>query len=102
GELTLTFTRQNQVIPALNLTDKVEVTALVAPEKPGGSDKLVLWVGNPAVTTSDESSGPKLNIADSSSGEDDETAADDDSGMIDALAKQLKAQRWDSDGSVWR
>src|SRR5262249_51612385 len=65
GELTMTFRRQNQVIPTLDLTDTVEVTALVSSEKPAIGDKLVLWVGNPSVTTSDDNSGPKLNLADS-------------------------------------
>jgi len=102
GELTLTFKRQNQTMPALDLTDKIEVSALVSSDKPGGSDRLLLWVGNPSITTSDESSGHKLNLADTSSGEDDENAADDDGGMVPALAKALKAQRWDSDNSAWR
>jgi hypothetical protein len=102
GELTLTFKRQNPVIPALNLTDSIEVTALVSTEKPGGGDKLILWVSNPSITTTDDNSGPKLNLADSSSGEDDENATDDDGGMVEALAKELKAQRWDSDNLAWR
>jgi hypothetical protein len=102
GELTLTFKRQNQVIPALNLTDTIEVTALVSSEKPGTGDKLVLWVSNPSVTTTDDNSGPKLNLADPSSGDDDENATDDDGGMVEALARELKAQRWDADNSAWR
>jgi hypothetical protein len=102
GELTLTFKRQNQVMPALNLTDTIEVTALVSTEKPGGSDKLVLWVSNPSVTTTDENGGAKLNLADPSSADDDENATDDDGGMIEALTRELKAQRWDSDNSAWR
>jgi hypothetical protein len=102
GELTLTFKRQNQVMPALNLTDTIEVTALVSTEKPAAGDKLVLWVGNPSVTTTDENTGPKLNLADPSSSDDDENATDDDGGMVDALTRELKAQRWDSDNSGWR
>jgi hypothetical protein len=102
GELTLTFKRQNQVMPALNLTDTIEVTALVSTEKPSGSDKLVLWVSNPSVTTTDENGGAKLNLADPSSADDDENATDDDGGMIEALTRELKAQRWDSDNSAWR
>lgn len=102
GELTLIFKRQNQVMPALNLTDTIEVTALVSTEKPNAGDKLVLWVGNPSVTTTDENSGPKLNLADPSSSDDDENASDDDGGMIEALARELKAQRWDSDNAAWR
>jgi hypothetical protein len=89
-------------MPALNLTDTIEVTALVSTEKPGGSDKLVLWVSNPSVTTTDENGGAKLNLADPSSADDDENATDDDGGMIEALTRELKAQRWDSDNSAWR
>jgi hypothetical protein len=102
GELTLTYTRLNQVMPALNLTDTIEITALVSTEKPTPGDKLVLWVSNPSVTTTDDNSGPKLNLADPSSGDDDENASDDDGGMVEALTKELKAQRWDSDNSAWR
>ncbi len=102
GELTLAFKRQNQVIPTLNLTDTIEVTALVSTEKPDAGDKLVLWVSNPSVTTTDDNSGPKLNLADPSSGDDDENATDDDGGMVEALTKELKAQRWDADNSAWR
>lgn len=102
GELTLTLKRPNQAMPALELTDTVEITAIVANEKPGGVDKLLLWIGNPSVTTADETNGPKLNVVDSSSGEDDENASDDDGGLVTALAKQLKAQRWDSDNAAWR
>ena len=54
GKLKLTFKRPSQIFPALNLTETVEVPALVASDRPGASDRLILWIGNPAVTTSDE------------------------------------------------
>ena len=49
-------------IPALELTETVEITALVAPDKPGGSDRLMLWIGNPVISTADEAAGAKLNL----------------------------------------
>ncbi len=101
GKLKLTFTRPSQIYPALDLTDTIAVDTLVAPDRPGGSDKLMLWVGSPEVTTTDESSGPKLNLADDSSS-DEETEPKDDNGAVDALAKEFKAQRWDSDKSAWK
>jgi hypothetical protein len=101
GKLKLTFTRQSQIYPALDLTDTIAVDTLVAPDKPGGSDKLMLWVGAPEVTTTDESTGPKLNLADDSSS-DEEAEPKDDNGAVDALAKEFKAQRWDSDKSAWK
>jgi hypothetical protein len=102
GKLTLTFKRPSEVIPALGLTDTIEVAALPAPDKPGGSDHMMLWVGVPSTTTADESEGPKLNLADDQSSGEDEDVETDDSGAVDALAKHFKAQRWNADRSVWK
>jgi hypothetical protein len=101
GKLKLTFKRASELYPSLNLTDTIEVTALVASENPGGSDRLILWVSSPVTTTADESSGPALNLANDSSG-DEEGTPKDDNGAIEALAKEFKGQRWDADGSVWK
>ena len=101
GKLKLTFKRPSQIFPALDLTETVEVTALVAPDRPGASDRLMLWISNPVVSTKDETSGPKLNLAEESSG-DEEGDQKDDNGSVDALAKEFKGQRWDADKSVWK
>jgi hypothetical protein len=101
GKVRLSFKRPSQLSPALNLTDTIEVAGLVAPDKPGGSDRLMLWIGNPVTTTADEGADPKLNLSDESSS-DEETDTRDDSGSIEALAKELKGQRWDADKSVWK
>ena len=101
GKLKLTLKRPSQIFPALGLTETVEVTALVAPDKPGPSDRLMLWIGSPAVSTADETSGPKLNLADESS-LDEEGEQKDDNGSVDALAREFKGQRWDADKSAWK
>jgi hypothetical protein len=101
GKLKLTFKRPSQLFPALDLTETVEMTALVAADKPGGSDRLMLWIGNPVISTADEAAGPKLNLAEEASG-DEEGDQQDDNGSVDALAKQLKGQRWDADKSAWK
>jgi hypothetical protein len=101
GKLKLTFKRPSQLFPALDLTETIEVSALVAPDKPGGSDRLMLWIGNPVVTTADEAAGPKLNLAEEASG-DEEAEQKDDNGSVDALAKEFKGQRWDVDKSAWK
>ena len=101
GKLKLTFKRASELYPSLNLTDTVEVTALVASEMPAGSDRLILWVGSPVVTTADETSGPALILANDASG-DEEGAQKDDNGVVDALIKEFKAQRWDADKSAWK
>ena len=101
GKLKLTFKRPSQIFPALGLTEMVEVTALVAPDRPGASDRLMLWISNPVVSTKDETAGPKLNLAEESSG-DEEGDQKDDNGSVDALAKEFKGQRWDADKSAWK
>jgi hypothetical protein len=101
GKLKLSFKRPSQIFPALNLTETVEVPALVAPDRPGATDRLMLWIGNPAVTTSDETAGARLNLADES-GSDEEGEPKDDNGSVDALAREFRAQRWDADKSIWK
>jgi hypothetical protein len=103
GKLKLSFKRPSQIYPPLGLTETVEVSALVSPEKPGASDKLMLWVSSPVTTTADEGAGPKLNLSEDSGTTDDEGAEpEDDGGAIEALIKELKGQRWDADKSVWK
>ncbi|MDA9525455.1 hypothetical protein XI06_35370 [Bradyrhizobium sp. CCBAU 11434] len=101
GKLKLVFKRPNQDFPALELTDTIEVAGLVSADKPGTSDKLILWIGSPSTTTADESTGAKLNVSDEATA-DEEGDQPDDNGSIEALAKELKGQRWDADKSVWK
>ncbi len=101
GKLKLVFKRPSQIYPALDLTENVEVTALVAPDKPGTTDRLMLWLGLPSTTTKDETTGPQLNLANSSGG-DEEADPREDNGSVDALAKEFKAQRWNADNSGWK
>ena len=101
GKLKLTFKRPSQLFPALDLTETIEVSALVAPDKPGGSDRLMLWIGNPVISTADEAAGPKLNLTEEA-GSDEEGEQKDDNGSVDALAKEFKGQRWDVDKSAWK
>jgi hypothetical protein len=101
GKLKLTLKRPNQLFPALELTDTIEVSGLVSADKPGGSDKLMLWIGNPVITTADESAGAKLSLSDDSTGEE-EGDQKDDNGSVDALTREFKGQRWDADKSLWK
>jgi hypothetical protein len=101
GALKLRFKRASQLFPKLDLTETVEITALVAPDRPGAYDQLMLWIGNPVISTADEAAGAKLNLAEESSG-DEEGEQKDDNGLVEALASEFKAQRWDSGKSVWK
>lgn len=103
GKLTLTFKRPSQIYPELGLTETVEVNGLVSPDKPGTTDRLMLWVSSPVTTTADEGTGAKLNLTEDASSADDEGAEpEDDGGAIEALARELKGQRWNADKSVWK
>ncbi|WGD53849.1 hypothetical protein QA641_08105 [Bradyrhizobium sp. CB1650] len=101
GKLKLVFKRPNQDFPALELTDTIEVAGLVSADKPGSTDKLMLWIGSPSTTTSDEGTGAKLNLSDEAA-TDEEGDQPDDNGSIEALVKELKGQRWDADKSQWK
>jgi hypothetical protein len=101
GKLKLVFKRPNQDFPALELTDTIEVAGLVSSDKPGTSDRLLLWIGSPSTTTADESTGARLHVSDEAMA-DEEGDQPDDNGSIEALAKELKGQRWDADKSVWK
>ncbi len=101
GELTLTVKRPFATLPDLGLTDSMDFTVLVAPDRPGSTDRLILWLSSPVITTTDESSGPHLNLSNATS-TDDDSGETDDGGSIGALAQALKAQRWDSSKSAWQ
>jgi hypothetical protein len=102
GKLKLGFKRPSQIYPALGLTDSIEITALVSSDKPGASDRLMLWISSPGTTTTDESAGPKLNLSEGSSGDEEGGEPEDDNGSVEALAREFKGQRWDADKSVWK
>ncbi len=101
GKLTITLKRPSRLLPALDLTETIEVTCLASSDKPGASDRLMLWVSSPVISTSDEGAGPRLMLSDEGSG-DEEGDQQDDNGSVDALARELKGQRWDPDRSAWK
>jgi hypothetical protein len=102
GKLKLTFKRPSQIYPALELTENIEITALVSPDKPGASDRLILWISSPAITTTDDGAAPRLNLSEESSGDEEGGEPKDDNGSVNALAKEFRGQRWDADKSIWK
>ncbi len=101
GEITFVVKRPSQLAPTLDLVETLETTALIGPEKPGVSDRMIVWVGTPTSKTTDEATGPHLRFAESSGGEEESTFNDDES-IIKALAADLKGQRWDADKASWK
>ena len=102
GKLKLTFKRPSPIYPALALTDSIEVTALVSADRPGTSDRLMLWISSPVTTTTDEGAGAKLNLSEGASGEEEGGEPEDDNGSVEAMAREFKGQRWDIDKAVWK
>jgi hypothetical protein len=102
GELTVTVKRPNILVPSLQLTDTLEVSALVGPEKPGNADRLVIWLGVPATTTRDETAGAHLSFADAMIDDEGETGYVDDEDLVRGIAADLKGQHWDAEQAAWK
>ncbi len=102
GKLKLSFKRPSPLFPPLGLIETLEITALVSSDKPGASDRLMLWVSSPVITTADEGAGPKLHLSEESSGDEEGGEPKDDNGSVAALAREFRGQRWDADKSVWK
>lgn len=102
GKLIMTFKRPSSTFPTLGLVDVIEVTALIAQDAPDSSNHLMLWISGPSTTTIDESNGPRLNLVDTSADDEEDSEQPDDSSLVDALARAMKAQRWNLDKSVWK
>jgi hypothetical protein len=101
GEITFAVKRPSQLVPALNLVETLEMTALVGPEKPGAFDRMVVWIGIPTSKTTDETASSQLQFAENSGGEEESTFNDDDT-VIKGVAADLKGQRWDTDKASWK
>jgi hypothetical protein len=102
GKAKLTFKRPSPIYPPLALTETLEITALVSPDKPGATDRLMLWISSPVITTADEGAGAKLHVSEDSTGDEEGGEPKDDNGSLDALAREFKGQRWNADKSVWK
>ena len=91
-----------QRLPQRTMDSTRPSPGMVSPDKPGASDRLMLWISSPVITTADEGTGPKLNLSEESTGDEEGGEPKDDNGSVEALAKEFKGQRWDADKSVWK
>lgn len=101
-ELTLAFKRPDAAAPGLDLTETIEFGVLVGPEKPGATDHLVIWIGDPSIETSDEGAGSRLAISGGDHGGEEEGVAVDVEALLSALAKDMGGQRWDPEHAGWK
>lgn len=102
GELKIALKRPSGILPELGLVENIEITAMASADRPGISEHLLLWAASPSIETVDPSSGPKLNLIENSSGNDEESLSLNDELLLAALAREFRAQRWDPDTSTWK
>lgn len=102
GDLTLKFKRADQAVPGLGLTELLDVTFLIGPEKPGASDHAVIWIGESAIESADESAGPRLNLTGTDTGNGEEARDIDVEAVLSAVAKGLNGEQWNAESSSWQ
>ena len=102
GKLTLTLKRPSPVYPAARAHRKRRGHRAGLAGQAGRTDRLMLWISSPVITTADEGTGPKLNLSEESTGDEEGGEPKDDNGSVEALAKEFKGQRWDADKRVWK
>lgn len=102
GELTVSLKRPSGVLPGLGLTENISIVVMVAADRPGASEHLLLWTGSPSIETVDEQAGQKLLLSENAGGNDEESLSLNDEQMLAGLATAFKAQRWDSETTAWK
>ena len=85
-------------MPGLGLTEVIEAPFVVSGEKPGANNTIVVRVGTLSTELEDDGS-PKLALSSQSNGDSPEPFGAD--GLLEALAKEFKAETWDSEKEAW-
>lgn len=101
GKYTIKFKRPSAALGSLGLTETLEITAMAAFDRPGGTESILLWIGYPSSETADEQPGAKLLLSDTAEAEGEDQGIDDN-GAVGDLAKYFKAQKWDEDTSKFK
>lgn len=101
-EVTITLERPDQAARGLDLTEVIEVTLLVGPEKPAGGDGLVIWLGESSVEPADKAAGAQLAFTGGYHGQEEEGAAVETDALLATLARDLKGRVWDAENQSWK
>jgi hypothetical protein len=103
GEVTVTLRRPNQAIPELKVVDMVEITMLIAPEKPSVElfgEGIIVWLGNSRIAIVDEGPEPRLKFATVLPNR--RSVPVDMDALVVALARDLQGRVWNSEQSNWK
>ncbi len=101
GKYKIKFKRPSAALTSFGLTETLEITAMAAFDRPGGTDAILLWIGYPSSETADEQPGAKLLLSDTAEAEGEDQGIDDN-GAVGDLAKYFKAQTWDENTSKFK
>ena len=91
--------RPDITVPGLGLTEVIEAPFVVSGEKPGVNNTIVVRVGTLSTELEDEGWPPKMTLSSQSNGDSPEPFGAD--GLLEALAKEFKAETWDSEKEAW-
>jgi hypothetical protein len=80
----------------------VRLRTLVAPEKSGRNDNLIIWVGDVAAETVDNGAEPRLKLTGAAAASDDNDESSQSDDVVGQLADDLKGKTWDSKGLAWK
>jgi hypothetical protein len=72
---------------------------VISGEKPGANNTIVVRVGTLSSELDDEAGSPRLTLSTQSNGDSPEPYGAD--GLLEALAKEFKADTWDSEKETW-
>ena len=100
GALSVLVKRPDAVMPGLGFTEVIGAPFVFSSEKPGGTDTIVVRIGQLDSEIQDPGAGPRLQIAVTQNhGESSEPVGSE--ALQAALAKELKGQVWDTDRENW-
>ncbi len=99
GELSITVKRPDITVAGLGLTEVIDAPFVVSGEKPGANNTIVVRVGSLSSELEDDGAAPKLALSSQSNGDSPEPFGAD--GLLEALAKEFKAETWDSEKEAW-
>jgi hypothetical protein len=103
GEHTMVLKRPSALLPGAGLSEEIELTLQIVPEKPDAKDKIIVFVGTPSIALKDERDGPRLAF-----GKDGVTSGTDlrlgawTEAIVTALARKLGGEVWDAEAARWK